>query len=176
MLQQKPTALPGKEVTLDQFLHRGPRFFPGQTKRIGGATEWFCRADPAAWRAGQADGRAQIHEGRIEVTGPLWWNERGGVIPDPFPSGSLIDRLRHVEEPGEQPNDVRFGNRNRLIESESEKGMSGVAAETREGQKLGRCMRALPGMILRNFPRGGVQVTGAAVIAKTLPGMKDFCF
>ena len=66
------------------------------------------------------------------MAGVAAWDELRGDGPKPLASGARVDRRLQVEDAGEDAGDVRFDDRDRLVEGEGGDGVRGVTANPRK--------------------------------------------
>ena len=118
-------------MMLGAKLQRRPRFFPWEHHRLRGPAE---SSHWTRWTLGPgaAGKRAQFHEGGIVLAGVAAWDELCGDGPKPLASGARVDRRLQVEDAGEDAGDVRFDDRDRLVEGEGGDGVRGVTANPRK--------------------------------------------
>lgn len=66
------------------------------------------------------------------MAGVAAWDELRSDGPKPLASGARVDRRLQVEDAGEDAGDVRFDDRDRLVEGEGGDGVRGVASNSRK--------------------------------------------
>ena len=74
----------------------------------------------------------KIHQSRVVKAGVPVWQQFAGALPQRFAPAAGIDRNLEIEEASEQTRDVRFDDRNRLIEGKRGHGVRGVTANSRQ--------------------------------------------
>jgi hypothetical protein len=175
LLEKDATAAERKAMMLGAKLQRRSRFFPRENGRLGGAAETLHWAGITS-RPGTADESAQFHEGGIVPAGIAARQKFCGRGPEPLASGARIDRRLQVEDAREDAGDIRFDDRDRLIECERSDGICRVAADSRELLDRFQVSRKSAAMFFHDGDSGRAEISSASVVAESLPGMKDVAF
>ena len=90
-----------------------------------------------------------------------------------FATGTGVDRCLQIKETGQHARAVCFDDRDRLVESESRYGIGCVTSHAGQlADGIGRC-RETASMLLHDRERRGPQISGARIIAESLPGMQN---
>lgn len=176
LLEQNLAAAADECMSLSEQLGLRPRAFFGKPRGIGRGAERADGAEAALWLSRDADERAEVHKGGIENAGAAFRNQLRGEIPDGGVAGGGIDRELQVKQASEKTRDVGFDNWHRLIEGEGGDGVRRVAAEAGEGADVGWVFWEFAGKFRDHGARGGVEISGAGVVAEALPGVKDLRF
>ena len=118
---------------------------------------------------GDAKQRAEFHQSGCVETPAVLWQKGFGGIPQNRRAGFSVDGFVQVEQAREDAGDVRVDGGGGEIESETRDGSGGVASDAgqaRDGGGIGREHAAVFG---DDLLRGGVKISGARVVAETLP-------
>jgi hypothetical protein len=173
LLEQNLAVANEQCVSFDKSLCAGSEFLDGQDFRIFSAAICFYRTDVAFWFVRQANERAQIDKRGIKTRCITSGNKLCGAFPELFAPDGGINWGAHLKEAGEQTRGIRFDNWNRLMKSKSRDCVRRIAANAR--QFANRCDIAGKDSsvsILHNLG-GGMKISGAVVIAETLPAMEN---
>ena len=101
------------------------------------------------------------------------WQEPGSVRPKLRAPRAGVDGRSEVEDPREDPRDVCFDDRYRLIEGKGSNGICGVTADPRQLGDGPRGAGQFARVILHDTARGPAKVPSARVITEALPGVKN---
>ena len=175
LLQQDAVSANGENVVFREKLERWPRFLSRKRRRIGRAAETFDGAR-FTFRPGYANQRAQIHERGVIRSGGALRQKLRGARPKHFPTGAGVDRDLDIEEAGKQASDVGFHDGDGFIERESGESVCGIAANTRKILDIDQSARKAAAMFFHHGDSRGAEITGAGVIAETLPGVQNVMF
>ncbi len=160
-------------MSFDESLCSRFGFLDRQLFRIFRAAEFPHRADVAFRFIRQANERAQIDKRGIETRSIAFGNKSRGIFPQFFAADPGIDRGAHVEQPCEHTRTVRFDDWDRLIESKRRDRVCRVTANAGQlANRNGVAGKDASTSSVHDF-RCGVEISGAIVIAKTLPGVED---
>ena len=98
------------------------------------------------------------------------------MLPKHFPPRAGIDRFAKIEKPRQNASGVGFDDGDGLIEGKAGNGVRAVFADAGELLHLVGCPRELSAVSIHNDSRGGVKISRASVIAKTLPRAQHLVF
>ncbi len=143
-----------------------------QRRWIFGGTKSFNRTDVAFWDARQTNRRAEIQKRGIVICGQFARHERSRVIPKRMLARRGIDWLSQIKQPAEYSRNIRFHDRHRLIEGEGCNRMGGVLANSGKISHFADLPWKSTTMAIDDDFRGGVEISGASVVAEALPGVK----
>jgi len=119
-----------KRVLFGESLCARSKFPDRQSFWIYCAAKFFNWTHSASRSARETNERAKIHErGVVNARGALW-NKRGGVLPERFLAGGLIDRTSKVENTRQNTSGIGFDNRRRLVKRETGDGVRGVFSDS----------------------------------------------
>ena len=156
-------------------LERRSRLFPWKRGRGGRVAETVNGAR-FAFRPGNANQRAQIHESGVIPSRGALRQKLCSMRPEYFASGAGIDRDLDIEKSGEQPRDVGFHDGRGFIERESGDGVCGIAADPRKIPNRLQLPRKAAAMFFHHSDGRSAEITSTGVIAKTLPGVQNILF
>lgn len=170
---EKDFVLPDQEsVTFDQVLGPRTRALDWQRRWIFGGTKFFDRTDFAFWAARRTNRGAEIQKRGIVICGQCARHERSRVIPKRVLAGRGIDRLSQIKEAAQYSRNIRFDDRHRSIEREGCNRMGGVLANPRKILHFADLPWKSTAMAIDDDFRGGVEISGASVVAEALPGVE----
>ena len=175
LFEQDAPAAQDEIVSLRAKFKRASRFFSRQYRWIRRPTRTLHGTMFTFWLR-PTDERAQFHQGGIVFAGVFFREKPGGRGPKLFSSGAGIDRYLQVEEAGENPRDVCFDDRDRLVESKGRYRVGSVAANAGQIADQIRRFREATAVFSADGDSGGSQISGARIIAKTLPGVENVRF
>lgn len=130
LFEQDAAALENEAVILNAKLDRAARSFSRQRQRIFRSAEMSHGAVAAFWPYA-ADEGSQFHERGIMFAGVRSWQKPSRGAPKRFTSGGAVDGRLQIEEAGEDTADIRFDDRDGLIERERRHCVCRVAANAR---------------------------------------------
>ncbi len=102
--------------------------------------------------------------------------ELRGQRPEPLAPGARVDGSSHVEEAGEDTSDVRFDDRDRLVEGEGGDSIGRVAPDSWEITNRINIAGECAAMFVHDGAGRRAKVSGPRIVAESLPGMEDIVF
>ena len=165
----------GKGVMFGPKLQDGSRFLSGENGGFGGPAEAFHGARFTS-RSCLADEGAQFHERGVMPASVSARQEARGRRPEMLASRARVDGRLQVEQTGEDAGDVCFDDWSRSVEREGGHGVCRVTANARQIPNRFHVSRERAAMFFRNGDGGGAEISGAGVVAKTLPGVENVVF
>lgn len=169
-LLEKNALAPQREgVRLAQANGTRFAFLDWKRRWIFRAAELPNRAFAATRLMGNADQRAEIHQCGVVIASASRWNESGCSPPKFAATGGRIDRDLQISQASEDPRDVGFDNRRRLIECETGDRARSVLADARQLGDFCEIVRQFAAELFHDDFRSPVQISRTRVIAETLP-------
>ena len=173
LLEQNATVVENEPIVFNDSFSLRARAPDRQGSGLGRATKSFYRTDRTLRFARQTNERAKIDKCGIEIGGAACRHELGNATPEELPAAGGIDCDPHIKEARENTRGVRFDYGNGLVEGEARDRVGGVFSDPGGLPHHSDVVREFSIMSILHEPGGGVQVAGASVVAKSLPGVKD---
>ena len=154
-------------------LRARPRDRPGVVPLAPGPAASRERAGVASGATGKADGLPELHQRLVERSARSAPERPEEPVLEPTADLRPPEVAFLADEPGRDPEPVRLERDHRPIEREGRDGSGDVRADARErlelGDRVGEAAAAPEG----DRPGRGVEVAGAGVVARSLPGLED---
>ena len=173
LLEQNTIVVENEPVVFNDSFGFRARAPDRQGFGLGRATKSFYRTDRTLRFARQTNERAKIDKRGIEIGGAAYRHDLGSATPEELPAGGGIDCDPHIKEARENTRGVRLDYGNGLVEGEARDRVGGVFSDAGELPDRSDVAREFSIMSILDEPGGGVQVAGASVVAKSLPGVED---
>jgi hypothetical protein len=172
LLEQNLAVANDQCVSFHKSLCAGFGSLDGQSFRIFREAKFFYRASVAFRFVWQANERAQIDKRGIKTRCIASGNKLCGALPQFFATDRRINRGAHVKQAGEQTRGICFDNWNRLMKSKGRDCVRRIGANARQfANRRDIAGKDSPMSILHDLG-GGMEIPGAVVIAKALPGVE----
>lgn len=131
------------------------------------------RAPGALGSRGQADGRAQLHEGLVEIARPRTLDEHRRQPPEQRLPGAIARPPLDEEEPGKDAGHVAVDQGSRFPEGDGGDRTGGVAAEARQREEPLERRGQAAVVLFDDEPRARMEVPGPRVVAEASPQRED---
>src|SRR5947209_20104323 len=102
--------------------------------------------------------------------------EFSGGGPQAFAAGNCVDWGLQIDQARDDASDIGINNWDCLVESKGRHRVCGIAANSGQAPDGPQVPRENAPVFVHDSERGGAEITGAAVIAESLPGMEDVMF
>ena len=122
---------------------------------------------------GQADERAQLHQGLVKIPDPVLRQHLPDDLPEFLFYGGILNVAGVVHQAGGHPQHIAIHGGDADIKGDGGDGTGGVLSQTGQAAQCREIGGERPVMLFHQQGGGFFQITGAAVIAQSLPQLEE---